>query len=120
MTLPEPDAAASADIAAGEPILARRVGTTSGIAARIGRDRRGVWVPRPMGPVGEVTHVDLIGSADPVLGDGITEVLAARAPVLAREPEALLIGLTHGQSIAVVDALTGGSVTVTLSGAAGG
>ncbi len=116
VALPAPDAAASADIAAGEPVLARRVGTTSGVAARIGPDRRGVYVPPPIGPVADVTHVDLIGSADPVLGDGATVVLAERAPVLAREPDALLVGLTHRQSVEVVDALTSGSVTVTLSG----
>jgi hypothetical protein len=114
---PDPDATAAADIAAGEPVLARRVGTTSGIAARIGTDRRGVYVPAPIGPVTDVTHVDLIGSADPVLGDGRTVVLARRAPVLAREPDALLVGLTHQQSLEVVGALTTGSVTVALSGA---
>ena len=117
--LPDPDAAASADIAAGEPVLARRVGTTSGVAARIGANRRGVYVPPPIGPVTDVTHVDLIGSADPVLGDGGTVVLAERAPVLAREPDALLIGLTDEQSVEVIGALTTGTVTVTLSGSGG-
>lgn len=117
--LPGPDAAASADIAAGEPVLARRVGTTSGVAARIGANRRGVYVPPPIGPVTDVTHVDLIGSADPILGDGGTVVLAERAPVLAREPDALLVSLTRQQSVEVIGALTSGRVTVTLSGSGG-
>ena len=116
VALPAPDAAASADIAAGEPVLDRRVGTTRGVAARIGPDRRGVYVPPPIGPVADATHVDLIGSADPVLGEGGSLVLAEGVPVLAREPDALLVSLNHRQSVDVVDALTTGTVTVTLSG----
>ena len=115
-SLPPPDATAAADIAAGEPVLARRVGSTSGPAAGLQPGMRGVYVPPPIGTIADVSHVDVIGSGDPLLGPGISVVLARRAPVLSREPDALLVGLTHAQSLEVIEALVSGSVTVTLSG----
>ncbi|MFA9563537.1 MAG: hypothetical protein ACERLM_02355 [Acidimicrobiales bacterium] len=116
---PEPDAAAAADIAAGEPVLARRVGSTTGLAARLEPGMRGVWVPAPIGTIADVSHVDVIGSGDPLLGPGVSVVIARRAPVLSREPEVLLVGLTHAQSLQVVEALVNGTVTVALSGPEG-
>lgn len=115
-SLPHPDATATADIAAGEPVLARRVGSTSGPAAGLQTGMRGVFVPPPLGAIAEVSHVDVVGSGDPLLGSGISVVLAQRAPVLSREPDALLVGLTHAQSLEVIEALVSGTVTVTLSG----
>ena len=115
-SLPDTEARASADIAAGEPVLARRVGSTSGPAAGLQAGMRGVFVPPPLGAVADVSHVDVVGSGDPLLGSGVSVVLAQRAPVLAREPDALLVGVTHAQSLEVIDALVSGTVTVTLSG----
>ena len=113
---PHTDATAAADIAAGEPVLARRVGSTSGPAAGLQAGMRGVFVPPPLGAIADVSHVDVVGSGDPLLGPGVSVVLAQRAPVLSREPDAVLVGVTHAQSLAVIEALVSGTVTVTLSG----
>lgn len=117
-SLPAPDATAGADIAAGEPVLARRIGSTRGLAARLDPGMRGVSLPAPVEALADADHVDVIGSGDPLVGPGVSEVLARRAPVLSRQADGLLVGLTHDQSLAVVEALVGGTVTVTLSGPA--
>ncbi len=117
-SIPDPEATASSDIAAGEPVLARRIGSMEGVAARLDPATLGIHLPAAPTSFAEVTHVDLIGTGDPVLGSGTSEVLAERAPIVSFEADGLIVGLTVEQSLTVVDALVNGALTVAISGPA--
>lgn len=114
---------ASADIAAGEPIVATRVapGGTGRLAALLPPRTRGLAVPldraRIAVEVGDV--VDLLATFDPTLaGDGDpTFTVAAGARVIAVEEEAVTVAVAEREAAPVAFALAHGVVTIALAAA---